>query len=287
MIRRWLPLVGAIYVILAAQPATAQPLTITLTAEQPVYIHALTPGIYHITADTGVTCDRLTVDAYIVARNPAGETIAQDDDGNHSQNNCLSSKLDRLEIPGDGYTLHVFGCCGRPYGTLTLTITELEAVTTTTEAATTTTAAATTTVPPETTTTAPNTTTTTATTTTLETVPPETTAPPQPPIQSSSTIATTTTSSIPRQTLPTTTSEPPGVPIITDSTNAPITTENTTNTSTSSTIPATIPPTVAATTVTAEASNALAPGVTPQAQRAIVAASLTMLMAAPTSRRKS
>ena len=169
MIRRLLPLAGAIYVIIAAQPAAAQELTVTLTAEQPVYTHALTPGAYQITANTGVECSALTVDPYLTVKDPDGTIIAQDDDGNHNQSNCLSSKI-TVTIPGDGYTLNAFGCCGRLYGTITIKIDPLQAATTTTTNATTTTET------PTTTTIEPTTTTTTdppVTTTTLATYPTE------------------------------------------------------------------------------------------------------------------
>lgn len=280
MIRRLLPLVGAIYAIIAAQPANAEAVTVELTAEQPVYTVTLQPGTWHITADTRSNCQQVRVDPYLTAVAPNGQTIAQNDDGNHNAENCVASKLDNLVIPSDGYTLRLFGCCGRPYGTVYLNIeliqapTTTEAATTTTEAATTTTELATTTTtePPTTTTTEPPTTTTAAPTSTS-----------QPPTTTSTTIAATTTTTAIRQTTSTVESLPPSEPIIVDTTSAPITTDITTSTSTSSTIPTTSPN--ISPTVSANASNALAPGVTPEAQRAIVAASLGMLIAAPSSRR--
>lgn len=281
MIRRLLPLVGAIYAIIAAQPANAEAVTVQLTSEQPVYTVTLQPGTWHITADTRLNCQNITVDPYLAVINPDGNTIAQNDDGNHNAENCVGSKLDNLVIPSDGYTLRLFGCCGRPYGTVYLDIALVEPPTTT-EAATTTTEASTTT-------TELATTTTNAANTTTEPPPPATdpqtttTTSTQPPTTTSTSIAATTTTTEARQTTTTVESLPPSEPIIVDTTIAPITTDITTSTSTSSTIPTTstnISPTVAA-----NASNGLAPGVTPEAQRAIVAASLAMLIATPSSRR--
>jgi len=277
MIRRLLPFAGAIYVIIAAQPATAQELTVTLTAEQPVYTHALTPGAYQITANSGVECQALTVDPYITVKNPDGNIIAQDDDSNHNQSNCLASKL-TVEIPGDGYTLNAFGCCGRPYGTITIRIDPLEPATTTTAATTTTSTT------PATTTTEPTTTTTTdppATTTTLATYPTE-------PSTTSSTSSTTTTATTAPQSTTSTSSTTSEAPNIVATTNVPTTTAASTSTTAISTTSTTSPTssTLAKASVKPAASNALAPGVTPEAQRAIVAATLTMLIAAPTQRTK-
>lgn len=278
MIRRLLPLIGAIYAIIAAQPANAEAVTVQLTSEQPVYTVTLQPGTWHITADTRLSCQNITVDPYLTVINPDGNTIVRNDDGNHNAENCVASKLDNLVIPADGYTLRLFGCCGRPYGTVYLDIALVEAATTTTQATTTTTELATTTTTesPTTTTTEPP---------PLATDPPTTTtSSTQPPTTTSTSIAATTTTTEARQTTTTVESLPPSEPIIVDTTIAPITTDITTSTSTSSTIPTkstNISPTVAA-----NASNGLAPGVTPEAQRAIVAASLALLIATPSSRRK-
>lgn len=282
MIRRLLPLVGAIYAIIAAQPANAEAVTVELTTANPVHTVTLQPGTWRITADTRSSCQQITVDPYISVISPDGNTTAQDDDGNHNAENCVASKLDNLIIPGDGYTLRLFGCCSRPHGTVYLNI-ELVQPATTTEAATTTTEASTTTTELATTTTTEQPTTTTTEPTPPATDPQTTTTSTQPPTTTSTTIAATTTTTAPRQTTSTVESLPPSEPIIVDTTSAPTTTDITTNTSSSSTIPTTS--TNISPTVSANASNALAPGVTPEAQRAIVAASLTMLIAAPSSRR--
>jgi len=282
MIRRLLPMAGVIYVLIAAQPAQAAELTVTLTPEQPAVLITLAPGQLDAIAHTDQSCTTVTVDAYLVLLDPDGNTIAQNDDGAHDPNiDCVASRL-TYDIPGDGYTLRVTSCCGRPYGTLRVEIrTGALAATTTT-----------TTDPPETTTTEATTTTTTAPTTTVETTTtttePATTSTTQEPTTTSTSIAATiappTTPVSTLATLPSTTVPP----IITASTSAPTTAPVEISTSTSSTTSSTAPisPKISNPTVKAAASNALAPGVTPEAQRAIVAVSLTMLMAAPTTRTK-
>ncbi|CAB4142349.1 hypothetical protein UFOVP433_4 [uncultured Caudovirales phage] len=163
--------------------------------------------------------------------------------------------------------------------------------TTTTEAATTTTEATTTTTeaPPTTTTTEPPPPSTDPqTTTTTSTQPPP----------STTTSTTTTTSEAPIQTVPVSASTSPAKN--TESTSEPIATPSTDMTTTSSTTSTSIPQitltpeTVPATPGSPQkggglapgASNALAPGVTPEAQRAIVAASLGLITSSATSARR-
>jgi len=282
MIRRLLPLAGAIYVLIAAQPVNASELTVTLTPEQPAVLITLAPGQLEAIAHTDQSCTTVTVDAYLsIVHVPTGTVVISDDDGAHNPNtDCVASRI-TYPVLNDEYALRVGSCCGRPYGTLrveirtgalaaTTTTTLAPPETTTTEAATTTTTAPTTTVEIATTTTEPATTSTTYDPTSTSTSIASTTAPPTTPV---STLAT----------LPDTVP-----PIITASTSAPTTAPVEISTSTSSSTSTTSPisPKISNPSVKAAASNALAPGVTPEAQRAIVAASLTMLMATPTTRTK-
>jgi len=278
MIRRLLPLAGAIYVLIAAQPVNASELTVTLTPEQPAVLITLAPGQLEAIAHTDQSCTTVTVDAYLsIVHIPTGTVVISNDDGAHNPNtDCVASRI-TYPVLNDEYALRIGSCCGRPYGTLRVEIITGELAATTT----------TTTTTPETTTTAADTTTTTATTTTAATTTtttePATTTTTYDPTSTSTSIAATIAP--PTTPVSTLASLPDTVPpIITASTNAPTTLPEATSTSTISTTSTTSPTTstLPNTTVKAGASNALAPGVTPQAQRAIVAASLTMLMAAPT-----
>lgn len=282
MIRRLLPMVGVFYVLIAAQPVKASELTVTLTAEQPAVLITLAPGQLEVIAHTDVACNQLTVDAYIsIVHIPTDQIVISDDDGAHNAaTDCLASRL-TYPVLNDEYALRVTSCCGRPYGVLRVEIISGALATTTT----------TTSAPPETTTTEPATTTTIAPTTTVEptttTMPETTTSTTYEPTSTSTSIASTTAP--PTTPVSTLASLPDTVPpIITDSTSAPTTAPVETSTSTISTTSTTSPttPKISNPSVKAAASNALAPGVTPEAQRAIVAASLTMLMAAPTAKAK-
>ena len=167
------------------------------------------------------------------------------------------------------------------YGLTTPTTTE--AATTTTEATTTTTEATTTT----TTTEPPPPSTDPLPTTTTSSQPPETTS-----------TTTTSTTEAPIQTVASTSST--SLPNITDNTTEAIATDNTESTTTSSTTSTSIPQikltpkTVPATRQGSQrsgglapgASNGLAPGVTPEAQRAIVAASLGLITSSVAASRR-
>ena len=156
---------------------------------------------------------------------------------------------------------------------------------TTTEAATTTTEA------PTTTTEAPTTTTTTEPPPPSTDPPTTTTTSPQPPETTST--STTTTSEAPTQASPPTTSLPNMIPSTSEPIAAPATDAPTTIASTSTTVPQIIPETVpdaperpqSGASLAPGASNALAPGVTPEAQRAIVAAALGIITTATTRRK--
>lgn len=161
------------------------------------------------------------------------------------------------------------------YGVVTTTTTE--PATTTTEATTTTTEATTTTVPE---------TTTTTITTTTTTVPPTTTTTEA--TTTTTEATTTTTTDVPATTSPPTTPAPTTTETPTTTTEAPTTT-TTTTTEAPSVEPAPEPPTTRqnAPQLAEGAFNALAPGVTPEAQRAIVAAALGVISSSTTSRRKT
>lgn len=238
--RRLLPLVGALYALLAAHPASAEaPDRVFRCIQHPNEWRMIQP--------------RAHVDAGLFP------TWAD----------CLAW---RNGDPGPTYVWS--------YGVPTVTTTT-EAATTTTEATTTTTEAPTTT----TTTEPPPPPTDPPTTTTTSSQPPEAT-----------TTSTTTTSEPPIQALPV-----PGrtlPPYETPSTSEPIAAPNTDAPTTIPTTSTTVPQITLETVPDAPgrpqepanlapgASNALAPGVTPEAQRAVVAAALGIITTATASRRK-
>lgn len=223
--RRLLPLVGALYALLAAHPASAEATGRVFTCyESESSSWQMTQPQEHVDANLWPTWA-----------------------------DCLAW---RDGDPGPTYLWS--------YG-LTASTTTTEAATTTTEATTTTTEA-----PPTTTTTEPP-------PLPLDTLPETTTTSTEPP--TTTTLVTTTTTS-------TTTSSTTIAPE-----EATTTTEAATTTTAVPVItPETPPDTPQARQKPAQlapgASNALAPGVTPEAQRAIVAASLGIISSATSSRRK-
>ncbi len=237
--RRLLPLVGALYALLAAHPASAEATGRVFTChESSTSTWQMTQPQEH--ADAGLW---------------------------PSWSDCLAWR------DGDPGPTYVWS-----YG--------LTAATTTTEAATTTTEATTTT------------TTTTPTSTTTEPTPPSTdpqtttttsTQPPNP----TTTSTTTTTTEAPIQTVPVAAST--SLPNMTESASEPTappimestTTSSSTSTSVSQITLETVPERAETNAQIAPgASNALAPGVTPEAQRAIVAASLGIISSSATARRR-
>jgi hypothetical protein len=239
--RRLLPLVGALYALLAAHPASAE----------------ATGRVF--------TCHESNTSSWqmIQPQEHADAGLWP------TWNDCLAW---RDGDPGPSYILS--------YG---LTTPTTEAATTTTEATTTTTEAPTTT----TTTEPPPPSTDPQTTTTTSSQPPETTS-----------TTTTSTTEAPIQTVASTSST--SLPNITDNTSEAIATENTESTTTSSTTSTSIPQieltpeTVPAAPQGSQtsgglapgASNGLAPGVTPEAQRAIVAASLGLITSSVAASRR-
>lgn len=223
--RRLLPLVGALYALLAAHPASAEATDRVFTCYQSTTVSwQMTQPQEH--ADAGLY-----------------PTWAD----------CLAW---RNGDPGPTYVWS--------YG-LTGSTTTTQAATTTTEATTTTTEA-----PPTTT----------------------TTEPPPPPVDTLPETTTTSTEPPTTTTLVTTTSTSTTTSSTTTTPEEPTTTTEAATTTTSVPVitPETPPDTPQAPQKPAQlapgASNALAPGVTPEAQRAIVAASLGIISSATSSRRK-
>ena len=241
--RRLLPLVGALYALLAAHPASAEATGRVFTChESNVSSWQMTQPQEH--ADAGLW---------------------------PTWNDCLAW---RDGDPGPSYVWSY----GLPNETTTT-----EAATTTTEATTSTTEAPTTT----TTTEPPPPSTDPLPTTTTSSQPPETTS-----------TTTTSTTEAPIQTVASTSST--SLPNMTDNTSEAIATDNTESTTTSSTTSTSIPQieltpeTVPAAPGGSQrsgglapgASNGLAPGVTPEAQRAIVAASLGLITSSVAASRR-
>lgn len=211
--KRLLPLVGALLGTLLGAQAKALEETYTLTTANPTVEIELAPGPLEVIAHSDRSCQTLTVDPYLVLIDPTGNTVAQDDDGAHNYlTDCVASRL-VYNIPAEGYRLRLFGCCGRPYGSVRL---EMLAGAPTPPTTSSTLPQATTT--PETSTTESTTTTTTTveppTTSTTETSVPPSTTTTQTTLEETTTTSTTSTTVAPPDSVrptSTTTTEPTAV----------------------------------------------------------------------------
>ena len=209
MIRRgrWVALPAILFCLFASR---ANATSGTLTEEQPAVRITLSAGVVVATLHTDRSCGQYGLDAWLQLEDPTGAVIAADDDSAHDpQIDCFASRL-QYDVPADGWTLVVTGCCANPYGPYRLDLEQQPAETTTTTEATSTTTTSlestTTTTEPATTTsttTTPATTSTTAAATTVPAIvpPPQTTTT----STTSSTTSTTTTTTTTTLPMPTTT----------------------------------------------------------------------------------
>jgi hypothetical protein len=114
---RWIVFLPAACLAFFSAPAGASDL-ITISVEQPSVLLPILAGDFEVIAHSDRDCSVLEVDPFLELLDPSGAVMAADDDGWHRQGDCLASRL--AGVAGDGFSIRVSGCCGRPYGVIRL-----------------------------------------------------------------------------------------------------------------------------------------------------------------------